>query len=114
MVRTFFLILVLCLPTIGHADVYIDPAFTSGNRYQSLTSAEQMGYVAGVVDGLKLAPTLSADKADMNWFRTCIDDMVATQIKAIVDKFLAENPARWHQGMHTTIYASLVGVCPRS
>lgn len=93
--------------------LYLNGAFTTGNGFRRFSQGEQLSYVVGIVDGLKLAPTLGADKPDMKWLRTCIKDMEAEQIKAIVDMFLTDNPDRWHESMHMLVYAALLGPCPR-
>lgn len=111
--KRFLIAVGLLLAASVSAGVEIDGAFSTGNKYLKFSKDDQLSYVVGVIDGLKLAPTLGADQADMKWFRGCIRNMEAEQIKALVDKFLAENPGRWHESMHTLVYAALLGPCPR-
>lgn len=101
------------LSSSATALVELEGAFTTGNGYRNFSKNDQLSYVIGVIDGLKLAPTLGGDKPDMKWFLGCIRSMEADQIKAIVDKFLVDNPGRWHESMHWLVYAALLTPCPR-
>lgn len=111
--KRFIIAAGLLLSASAYAFVEIDGAFATGNKYRKFSQNDQLSYVVGVIDGLKLAPTLGAKKEDMKWFKGCIRNMEAEQIKALVDKFLVENPGRWHESMHTLIYAALLDPCPR-
>jgi hypothetical protein len=111
--KTLALVLGVLISGPACALVELEGAFTTGNGYRKFSQNDQLSYVVGVIDGLKLAPTLGGDKADMKWFLGCIRAMEADQIKALVDKFLADNPGRWHEPMHTLVYSSLLVPCPR-
>ncbi len=111
--RVFVLCASLLFSTAASSElVAIEGAFATGNSYRSFSKNDQLSYVIGVIDGLKMAPTLGATKKEMKWFAGCTGKMETDQIKAIVDKFLGDNPARWHESMHALVMASLITACP--
>jgi hypothetical protein len=91
--------------------VLIQDGFVSGNIYIAMSVDEKTSYVMGVVDGLLLSPFLKAPETELEKLKKCLYGMENTQIVAIADKFLAANPERWHQSMHTTFWGALYAAC---
>ena len=66
----------------------------------------------GLIDGLFLSPFFGAPKARIQWLENCVERMTDEQVAAIISKYLSDNPARWHESVHTSVYSALLQSCP--
>jgi hypothetical protein len=94
--------------------VTIHEGFYAGNDYRELHEGQRRVYVSGVIEGMLLAPLYGAPKSRMSWLESCAVGMSDKQVTAIVDKFMDEHPARWHEQMKTLVYSAMIGACKRS
>ncbi len=100
--------------------VTIHKGFLTGEQYLHLTEGDQyhlealtrMYYAMGLIDGIILAPLLGGSERRTFNLGECLDGMTSTQVDAILSKYLNENPRRWHESAHTSMYAALVTACP--
>jgi hypothetical protein len=92
--------------------ISIKTGYITGNGYFNVTQRDE--YLIGLVDGLLLAPMFGASKKKMKWFEDCITEMPNTQLRAIVDKFMNDNPDKWKNPMQILAYQSLYRSCPNS
>jgi hypothetical protein len=99
---------------VSRGAVMVKNGFRTGHDYRALTGSQQRNYLTGVVDGMFLAPLYGAPKTRMAWLEACLPGMSDEQVQAIVDSFVTVNPQRWHDSMHTTVYAALLRACERS
>ena len=111
--KTIILIFALL---IGSSSVVADPVaikrgFFTGNDFLQLSQDDKRDYVIGMTDGLLLAPIFGAPKAEMKWVEDCLTDMNNVQISAILEFFLKNNPARWHQQMNILTFVALKENC---
>ena len=93
--------------------IYIHNGFVSGNDYRNWDATEKDRYAIGLIEGMLLAPFFGASKEQLSWLEECTTRMTSTQIVAILDKYLDENPARWHDGMHAIGYGAMNDACMR-
>ena len=77
--------------------------FVPGNVYQTLTDNGKTKYVVGVIDGLAVS--------GMEPFVECSYKLEPLQARAIVDKYMKDNPEHWHYGMSWIIKESLKSFC---
>ncbi len=84
--------------------------FYTGNDYLQLGENSRRTYVTGIIDGFHLA--FGESPKSLKWITNCTRGKDNFQITAIVDKFLSENPQRWHEPMNVLVYDSLVNICP--
>lgn len=118
--RRTMVIVALVLAMIGGAeiatsrDVMIHNSYVKGNEYVKLEEGDRALYIAGLVDGILLSPFFGAQRSKIEWFERCtIERMTMYQVTAIVDKFMRENPDRWHQEMHTLAYIAIKKACEK-
>jgi len=97
--------------TLAAQDVYIHNGFIRGNDYRSWNATEKNRYAVGVIEGMLLAPLFGAPKEQLSWLEECAAGMNSRQIIAILDRFLDDNPARWHEYMHTLAYTAMNDAC---
>jgi len=103
---------VLCYAEPKHP-VEIKKGFLTGNSFRELSYAGKRGYAMGFLDGAFMSPIFDAPKKELRWIETCVVGMTDEQVVAILDKFLANNPARWHEQMNILAWAAMKEGCPR-
>ncbi len=93
--------------------VWIQNGFLTATAFRDLPQARKNSYAAGVLDGALLAPLFGAPKERVEWLESCAVGMTDEQVAAIMSRFIAENPARWHQQLHMQFYAAMREACPK-
>jgi hypothetical protein len=93
--------------------VPIQNGFLTGNSYRDLASSEKRGYVMGFLDGAFVSPLFGAPKNKVKWLEDCAVGMTDEQVVAILDKWLTENPGRWHQRMNVLSFDALKEGCAK-
>jgi len=87
--------------------VWIKDGFGTGNDYIQMNDSQKRAYAMGAINGMLLAPLFGAPKEEMQWFESYVVKMTDKQVAAILSKFLADNPGRWHEGLHVLMYAAI-------
>lgn len=114
MQRYIFLILLTLVSGLALSQVVeIHNGFGTGEEYLEMSLKEQRTYAMGLVNGMLLAPMFGAPKTRMLRLEQCITGMTDTQVAAILSKYLRDNPSRWHETPHTSMYAALIDSCPK-
>jgi len=108
-------LMLLVLASIVHTEdgVLIHNGFMTGKDYLEMPPSQQRVYAAGVTNGMLLAPLFGAPKERMTWFEGCVTEMTDTQVAAILKKYLEDNPGRWHEIPHATMYRAMINACPK-
>jgi hypothetical protein len=92
------------------------PGFYNGNDYRELNKDRRRFYIAGIVDGLlavSSSKTIYQEDIKKWWMVQCLGTRITfDQIRAIVDKYLNENPEQWHKPMNMLVHhAMILGPC---
>ena len=100
-----------------------EAAATTGNEFRGLSESERAMYVVGTLDGwsnvtsvireAKLtAPVVDSMYGDIS---RCLVErrMTRWQTFAIVEKYVRDNPAKWHEMMAGLIWAAMREACQR-
>lgn len=112
--RSITALVLVTLSALSHSsDVVIKTGFLTGNLYRTLSEDNKRKYAMGVVDGVFLAPFFGASKQNLSWLESCLSRMQDDQIVAILDKYLSENPVRWHESMNALSYFAFKNACPK-
>jgi hypothetical protein len=112
-VRTLLCAGALCvtLPGAVAAQQSVIASYMNGTAYLRLNPAIRTLYIEGLLEGMSgglgFNPDQSANKALM----TCTQHMDGNQVRAIVDKYLAENPAQWDWPMGTLTGDAMAYAC---
>lgn len=115
------LLMLLLLMVIGTGLGYtksvspqIISGFMTGNTYRNLSDQEKHGYAMGIVDGIFASPVLfDAPTTEIQWIVTCVRGMTSEQLVAILNKYLNENPATWHEPMNLHATLALAKSCTK-
>lgn len=96
------------------ADAFeIKRGFLTGNEYRALAYSEKRGYAMGFLDGVFISPLYGASKQRLRTVEQCTVGMTNDQMVAILDKWLADNPGRWHESMISLAFGALRDSCKR-
>ena len=89
-----------------------------GREWLGMTDISRMIYIMGIVEGwqgmLSLGEQFGNETTTRLYKRvdTCTIPMTFNQMRAIVDKYLKENPNTSHLSMESTAWAAFNRVCP--
>jgi len=105
------LLLTCGAPRAQNARPDLAAGYTTAEGYRSGNPFFREYYVHGVIDGY-LATKHGAGSADeTQWLRSCLRGMKTEQVAAIVEKYVASNPAEWHRAMAPQVIAALKQSC---
>jgi hypothetical protein len=96
----------------GAEAVQIPNAFVTGQKFISLSEADRVHYVMGLVDGIFLAPLYGGSESEVFALQTCLKGRNNVQIAAILLKYIRDQPENWHEGAHTLFSRRLLSLCP--
>lgn len=110
------IILVFCLiashATTANADNNVSVfSFVTGNNWIGKDMVMQRSYVTGVVDGMNAVSALNFNKE--SFFSCSLKGKSTEQLRAIVDKFIKENPEQWHLPMSLLIFDAINESCSK-
>src|SRR3989304_4019674 len=95
-------------------------AALSGSEYRTLSDSSKFFYVAGVLDGWgnvigvmdgAKEKSRTVDHMFGTIIRCAAGRMPHGQVRAIVDKFVADNPAKWHLQMEGLVWEAMWEAC---
>lgn len=130
--KTLIVLVMLLLPLSAFSETMplfgtIEPSnshFYTGNKYFKIiwdTSPIKVAewgetqYISGLVDGVSVILASSPYLQHYNeWFNDCIRSMYASQIKAIVEKYMREHPEELHHSMGFIFYKAIHEICPHN
>ena len=89
-----------------------------GREWLGMNDISRMIYIMGIVEGwqgmLSLGEQFGNETTTRLYKRvdTCTVPMTFNQMRAVVDKYLKENPSTSHYSMESTAWAAFNRVCP--
>lgn len=86
-------------------------AYVNGNNYQEYDAATRTIYVMGVVDGLAGSFTMGGSTRRASALGACLKGLPGAQVRAVVDKYMADNPAHWDWSMPILVYNAINTMC---
>lgn len=84
-------------------------SFYTGNDYLKKDQLVRLGYIAGITDAYWLVAREKAINATL--FEKYTKDMTISQIQAIVEKYMKDNPQHWHKTMASAVYVAVTEAC---
>lgn len=88
----------------------ISNGYLDGNEYLKLNSNDRQFYVTGLVDGAALSGFAGTKN---QWIHECLKDkeIKSNQVKAILDKYISDNPEDWSNQAHTLFFRAMRKAC---
>jgi hypothetical protein len=95
------------------ATVLIHGGFVKARDFLDMDQVAQKVYSMGVIDGMYMAPMFGApDKGQrLVSFQECIKGMKASQVAAIIEKHIKNNPEHWHWDAKDEVYSAMLIAC---
>ena len=129
MFRAIPLVMLLAVPSVTSSHQHRDDpqrdeghwglvrsGYLSAGAYLALKPDTQGVYMAGMIDGMYLAPMFDAPDEDkyLVRIRRCVTygDITNTQIAAIVTKYAKKRRDKWQAGANVVAYQALREFCP--
>jgi len=113
---TFFLLVLFAMNCVPQriASATIHNGFLKARDYLEMDSDGQRVYAMGILDGMYLAPFFGApdDGKRLLSLSSCVEGMKASQVVAIVEKYIRDHPEHWHLSLHLEAYSGLRQACP--
>lgn len=91
--------------------VNIRKGLADGNQFNKSSKALQLSYVAGILDGIKMAPMLGGSEELTGAFADCLVGLSVNQAMDIVLKEHYAHPEWWDTPMHLTVYRAILNAC---
>lgn len=91
--------------------VRIHGGFVTGNQYRDMTGIQKRAYVAGLLDGMLLAPAFGGDELRMAWFLACTDRIGVIKLRAAINTYVRENPDSHDKKSAAHMYRAVRGAC---
>jgi len=81
-----------------------------------LDQGRQRVYAMGLLDGMHMAPVLGAPEGNriLMFIARCAEGMKASQIAAIIDKYVRDHPERWHWDLKDAGHSGMLDACRAS
>lgn len=95
-------------------DFLVPSTFVTGNQWLGMDNNKQVLYVMGVVDGMNIAHAVnnkSKNEKEIYFFKCNVVGMTGGQIRAIIKKYMDENPDKWHWPMPVMISSAIDESC---
>jgi drug/metabolite transporter (DMT)-like permease len=86
-------------------------AYVNGNNYQEYDAATRTIYVMGVVVGLAGSFTMGGSSRRASALGACLKGLPGAQVRAVGDKYMADNPAHWDLSMSILVYNAINTMC---
>lgn len=95
------------------ADVAVHDGFISGLDVKAFDARGRARYVAGVIDGMLMAPAFGAPQESVAVLEECVKHMSSTQIADLLTQELNDHPEVRASSAHKTLYRVLAAKCTK-
>ena len=62
--------------------------FVTGNQYRDMTGIQKRSYVAGLLDGMLLAPAFGGSEERMQWFLVCTQRIGVIKLRGAINTYI--------------------------
>jgi hypothetical protein len=110
----FFLIPVEGMPQQPVASHKVHNGFLKAGAYLDMDEGSRRGYVMGILDGIYTSPFFGApdDNKALVSLATCVEGMKASQVAAIIEKYIRNHPEHWHLDLKEQFLYAMREACP--
>lgn len=107
-------IIVLTAAKVPTHPVYVPNSFLTGTSYTDKPESLRPLYVMGLIDGMLAAPLFGGSEESARSLHDCLEHgpVNSTQLTAIFDKYVKDNPEEWHLGTHIMMFKAMLKFCP--
>lgn len=89
----------------------IPGGFTSGRDYVDMPGLQKNAYVAGLMDGMILAPAFGGDVERMEWFLACTDRIGVAEMRDAINDYMFAHSDEWRSRNPAKFYRAIAERC---
>jgi hypothetical protein len=106
------LVLVISLPALAQdAGVRIMGGYITGKDFMDMDGLEKRAYVAGVLEGMLLAPAFGAKNEDMDWFLACTAEVGVEDFRKHMFDYIRSRDELWNNRSPAKMYRAARDIC---
>jgi len=115
-VRAVLLLLFILIPVsvYGGNIISVPHGFLKGNDWMDYNQSSKAGYSTGIIDGIIFASAWERGGSSLEWLSPCVVGMTNSQVSAIIQKYINDNPGDWHDDMHAIVFKAFLDTCNNS
>lgn len=98
----------------GCSDRFVSfaPGFITGQECLGLVETGNLkDYMVGFVNGLSVSTFVGAPFSCLKPFQECLVGRSDTQLAAVLEKWLRENPSHWHEPCNVLTWLAISDMC---
>jgi len=93
----------------------IHNGFVKAELFLKLDEENKRAYAMGLLDGMYMAPAFGAPENSRLLMKlsSCVEGMKASQVAAIMEKYVREHPETWDWDMKDDGYEAMIEACSK-
>ncbi len=91
--------------------VRIHGGFVTGNQFRDMTGLQKKMYVAGLLDGMLLAPAFGGTEARMQWLHACTQRFGVIAMRAAIIEYYRNPAVDGDRKSAVHMYRAIRGAC---
>lgn len=89
----------------------IHGGFVGGNQYRDMTGIQKRSYVAGLLDGMLLAPAFGGSESRMRWFLVCTQRLGVIELRGAINTYIRNHPESHDRKSAADMFRAIRGAC---
>ena len=85
--------------------------FVTGNQYRDMTGIQKRSYVAGLLDGMLLAPAFGGSEARMQWFLVCTQRLGVIKLRGAINAYIRDHAESHDRKSAADMYRAILAAC---
>ena len=106
------LVLLIAMPVLAQdSGVRIMGGYLTGKDFMDMDGLEKRAYVAGLLEGMFLAPAFGAKNEDMDWFLTCTAEVGVEDFRKSIFEYIRTRDDLWANRSPAKMYRAVRELC---
>jgi hypothetical protein len=89
----------------------IHGGFVTGNQYRDMTGIQKRSYVAGLLDGMLLAPAFGGSEDRMQWFLVCTRRLGVIKLRGAINTYIRDHDESHYRKSAADMYRAIRAAC---
>ncbi len=98
----------------SYAGRRIHGGFITGNQYRDMTGIQKRSYVAGLLDGMLLAPAFGGSEDQMQWFLVCTQRLGVIKLRGAINSYIRNHSETHDRKSAADMYHAIQRACRES
>lgn len=92
-------------------DIRIHGGFISGREFMDMDGLQKKYYVAGLIEGMMLAPAFGTPEENMEWFHACTLEINLKEMRRYLFNYILERDDLWPNRNPAKMYRAIRELC---